>query len=57
MFSEKAFPAIEHVNDFVREVGGAGPSDGQHVEGEGLPAEGVAARGEDGGNAEAEVVA
>ena len=37
-------------------VGGAGRIDGQHVEGEGLPAGGVEAPGEDDGNAEAEAV-
>ena len=37
-------------------VGGAGRSDCQHVEGEGLSAEGVAVQRADGGNAEVEVV-
>ena len=37
-------------------VEGAGRGDGQHVEGEGLPAGGVEAQGEDDGIAEAEAV-
>ena len=37
-------------------VGGAGREEGQHVEGEELPAEGVATQGIDGGNAEEEAV-
>ena len=37
-------------------VEGAGREAGQHVEGEELPAEGVATQGMDGGNAEAEAV-
>ena len=52
--SPSILPAI--LSEAGGSAGGAGRSDGQHVEGEGLPAGGVEAQGEDAVNAEAEAV-